>query len=357
MAVGEGDRESAEGITSGFCFSFAFIDIYRPLQRVRKGPFAVKTIKIGVIGTGGISNAHMGGYKQLQDVEVVAGADIIAGRAQAWAERHGVPHAFDDYRQLLAMDEIDAVSVCTYNRGHCQPTVDALRAGKHVLCEKPMAHNLEDAWKMLRAARETKKMLMIGVHSRFSRSQQQAKRIVASGALGDLYYAEIVSTRRRGIPSGTFLDKETSGGGAVIDIGIYALDTALDIMGQPRPVSVSATTCDRIGRSADAAKGTWNWEVDRFNVEEFGAAWIRFNTGLVLLFKTSWAVHIDSLGRSYFLGDRGGLAMDPLELYRDEFGTMVNITPKQREDRVDRFKEETLAFTTAVRDRTPAPIP
>jgi predicted dehydrogenase len=317
----------------------------------------MKTVKIGVIGTGGISNAHMGGYKQLEGVEVVAGADLVPGKAKVWAERHGVPKAFDDYRDLLAMKEIDAVSVCTYNKGHCQPTVDALRAGKHVLCEKPMAHSLADAWKMLQTSRETGQMLMIGVHARFSRTQQQAKSIVASGALGSLYYAEIVSTRRRGIPGGTFINKETAGGGAVVDIGIYALDTALDIMGQPRPVSVSALTCDRIGKDPTAAKGTWNWDPTNFNVEEFGAAWVRFANGLVLLFKTSWAVHLDSLGRSYFLGDKGGLALDPLEVFRDEFGSMVNITPKGREDRVDRFKEETLSFTTSVREGKPVFIP
>jgi len=317
----------------------------------------MKTVKIGVIGTGGISNAHMGGYKQLQGVEVVAGADLIPGKAQTWAQRHGVPHAFDDYRELLAMKEIDAVSVCTYNKGHCQPTVDALRAGKHVLCEKPMAHNLADAWKMLQAARETDKMLMIGVHSRFARTQQTAKEIVASGALGELYYAEIVSTRRRGIPGGTFINKETAGGGAVVDIGIYALDTALDIMGQPRPVSVSALTCDRIGKQPSAVKGTWNWDPANFSVEEFGAAWIRFENGAVLLFKTSWAAHIDSLGRSYFLGDKGGLALGPLEVFRDEFGSMVNITPKVSDDRQDRFKEETQSFVNSVREGKPVFIP
>src|SRR2546425_1237714 len=155
-------------------------------DRGRERNTAVKRVKIGVIGTGGISGAHMGGYKQLEGVEVVAGADLVPGRAKAWAERHGVPNAFEDYHELLAMDEIDAVSVCTYNRGHCQPTVDALRAGKHVLCEKPMAHTLEDAWKMLQTSRQTGRMLMIGVHSRFSSAQQQGKAVVASDALAGL---------------------------------------------------------------------------------------------------------------------------------------------------------------------------
>jgi predicted dehydrogenase len=317
----------------------------------------MRTVKIGVIGSGGISHAHMGGYQQLEGVEIVAVADVVPGKAKEWAARYNVPKAFEDYHKLLAMPEIDGVSVCTYNRAHMPPTVDALRAGKHVLCEKPMAHNLADAHAMLQAARETGKILTIGVHSRYSRSQRLAKQIVASGDLGEIYYAEIVGTRRRGIPGGTFVNKETAGGGAVIDIGIYSLDTALEILGHPTPVSVSAITTDRIGKSHTPAQGTWRWDPETLNVEEFGAAWVRFDTGLVLLFKISWAVHIDSLGRSYFLGDKGGLQLDPLEVYRDEWGTLVNITPKLSEERVDRFKEETSDFVNAIREGRPAPIP
>src|SRR5207249_10622380 len=130
----------------------------------------------------------MGGYQQLPDVEIVAVADLLPGRAQDWAKQYGVPHAFEDYRQLLAIEEIEGVSVCTYNRAHAQPTIDALRAGKAVLCEKPMAPTLAEAAAMLRAARDTGKMLMIGVHSRFSRAQQFAKKVVASGALGEVYW-------------------------------------------------------------------------------------------------------------------------------------------------------------------------
>jgi predicted dehydrogenase len=317
----------------------------------------MSSVKIGVIGSGGISHAHMGGYRQLPDVEVVAVADIVPGRAKEWAAKYEVPHAFEDYRQLLAMAEIDGVSVCTYNRAHAQPTIDALRAGKAVLCEKPMAPTLYEAAAMLRAARETSNMLMIGVHSRFSRAQQFAKKVVATGDLGEIYYAEIVGTRRRGIPGGTFIQHETAGGGAVIDIGVYSLDTALNIMGQPRPVSVSAVTTNVIGRTHTPPPGAWRWDPEKLDVEEFGSAFIRFSNGAALVFKISWAVHLESLGKSFFLGPRGGLQLDPLEIYRDEYGVLVNVTPKLPEEKVDRFKEETKAFTDAIREGGPAPIP
>jgi predicted dehydrogenase len=317
----------------------------------------MRTVKIGVIGAGGISNAHMGGYRQLEGVEIVAVADVVPGKAKEWAARYDVPNFFTDYHDLLAMPELDGVSVCTYNRAHMPPTVDALRAGKHVLCEKPMSDTLEGAYAMLKAARESGKILTIGLHSRYGPHQRLAKEIATSGALGDLYYAEIVSTRRRGIPGGTFINKETAGGGAVIDIGVYSLDTALEILGHPTPVSVSAITIDRIGKSHTPAQGTWRWDPAKFNVDEFGAAWVRFDTGLVLLFKTSWAVHLDSLGKSYFLGDKGGMQLDPLEVFRDEFGTLVNITPKLGEERIDRWKLEMGDFVNAIREGGPAPIP
>lgn len=317
----------------------------------------MKKVKVGVIGAGGISHAHMGGYQQLPDVEVAAVADVLPGRAKEWAEKYGAPRAFEDYRELLALDEIEGVSVCTYNRAHAQPTIDALRAGKAVLCEKPMAPTLAEAAAMLKAARETGKMLMIGVHSRFSRSQQFARKVVASGELGEIYYAEIVGTRRRGIPGGTFIQQETAGGGAVIDIGVYSLDTALDIMGQPKPVSVSAVTTNVIGRTHTPPPGGWQWDPAKLDVEEFGSAFIRFSNGAALVFKISWAVHLDSLGKSFFLGPKGGLQLDPLEIYRDEFGVLVNVTPKLSDERIDRFKEETKAFTDAIRENGPAPIP
>lgn len=318
----------------------------------------MKTVKIGVIGAGGISNAHMGGYKNTPGVEVIAVADIVPGKAKSWAERYGVKHYFEDHKKLLEIDEIEAVSVCTYNRGHKQPTVDALKAGKHVLVEKPMSDKLKDAYEMLKTVQQTKKILMCGIHSRYSPTVQAAKKIVESGEIGEIYYAESSGTRRRGIPGGTFVQKETAGGGAVVDIGVYDLDTALYIMGHPKPITVSAITADYIGKGSTPPLGaSWRWDPEKLSVEEFGVAWVRFENGSAMTFKISWAVHINSLGRTYFLGKKGGLGLSPLEVYKDMHGYMVDIAPKELPREDDRFKAEIGDFVKAVREKLPSPIP
>lgn len=318
----------------------------------------MRTIKIGVIGAGGISNAHMGGYRNTSGVEVIAVADIVPGKAKAWAERYGVKYYYEDYKELLSMDEIEAVSVCTYNKAHKQPTVDALKAGKNVLVEKPMSDSLKDAYQMLKAAQGSKKILMCGIHSRYSSTVRAAKKIVESGELGEIYYAESSGTRRRGIPGGTFIQKETAGGGAVVDIGVYDLDTALYIMGHPKPISVSAITADYIGKGSVPPSGaSWRWDPQKLSVEEFGAAWVRFESGAAMTFKISWAVHINSLGRTYFLGKKGGLALSPLEVYKDMNGYMVDIAPKELPREEDRFRAEIGDFVRVVRENLPSPIP
>ena len=153
-------------------------------------------IKVGIIGTGGISHSHARGYKGNDDmVEIVAVADIDEARAKAAADEWGVGKHFTDYRKILDMPEVDAVSVCTYNQAHAEPTIAALEAGKHVLCEKPMAATLDDAIAMTKASQKADGLLMIAITSRFSADQLAAKRIVESGHLGRIYYGEILATR------------------------------------------------------------------------------------------------------------------------------------------------------------------
>ena len=315
-----------------------------------------KTVRIGVIGAGGISHHHVRGYQSNESVEIVAVADVFADRAQEWANRYGVEHVFDNHRELLEMAEVDAVSVCTFNTAHAQPTIDALKAGKHVFCEKPMSDNLKDSIRMLKAARSTDNILCLGVNTRYNPTQQQAKRIVADGGLGDVYYAETCQTRRHGNPGRTFHTKAGSGLGATGDIGVYNLDTAFDILGFPKPLTVAAVMQDALCKEGPPMNASYQYNPEEFEVEEFGVAWIRLEGGGVLVFKVSWAAHANSLGRTFFLGKKAGMALDPLEIYRNEFGMMTNTQPTGM-PKADLWKLQIGAFLDAIRKGKPSPVP
>lgn len=269
-------------------------------------------VRIGLVGTGGIGNHHAKTYQPIEGIELIAACDIVKKRALQFAERWGVPkkNVFASYNKMLEMDEIDAVSVCTFNQAHRRPTVAALKAGKHVLCEKPMAATLADATAMVRAAKESGKILHIAIHSRFRSDIIMARKIVEAGILGDIYYSESAGCRRRGTPGHTFIYKKTAGAGAIVDIGVYNMHDSLFIMDYPKPVSVSAFECDYIARQTPG--------LEDMDVEEFGAAWVRFEDGSIMVFKISWAVHANTLGPNYFLGKQAGMSLHGLTVYADK---------------------------------------
>lgn len=326
-------------------------------------------VKIGIIGSGGIAGAHAAAYRKLPFVDVVAVADIVPGRAAAFIERHGLTEtaAYDSHAELLRQ-ELDAVSICTPNASHHRIAVDALRAGKQVLLEKPMSVTLQEGLEMVQASQETGCMLSIGFQPRYDPNMKLLQRIVRSGRLGQVYYAETGGGRRRGMPGGTFIRKELAGAGAMADIGCYSLDMALNTMGHPRPVSVSAFTSNHFGRNP-----LYHGEADQFEVEDFGAAMVRFENDMVLQFKISWAMHMDSLGSTMFLGTDAGLKVQPfgsgpwsgvwdgkigaMTLFHDEFGGHTTTEVPLIGHDLDLFFEKVRDFAEAVRDGRPAPIP
>jgi predicted dehydrogenase len=294
----------------------------------------------------------------MDELEVIAACDIEVEKAQRTAEKYSIPHVFEDYHDILKMDEIDAVSVCTWNQAHCAPTVDALHAGKHVLCEKPMAATLDDATSMTRAAHETDRILMVALKTRYRPSRIVAKRIVDTGALGDIYYAEAVLCRRAGIPGRSFVKKDKAGIGTVADIGVYALDEVLHLMGHPKPVAVSGIANNLLGKTHEPPNGTWNWDPKELETEDFGVASVRFENGALMVFKTSWIMHMDSLGGNLILGTKAGIKMNPLTVFRHEYGMLTDVTPQLKDDSdVDLFALEYMAFAEAVRNGAPSPIP
>lgn len=320
-----------------------------------------KSIKVGIIGAGKIAHVHAKYYQQLPWVQMVGVADVVPGKAKQAAQTWGIPleNAFEDYRDLLEKVEMDAVSICTFNMAHRDPTVDALSAGKHVLLEKPMAATLEDAKAIMRACDASGKILMVSFQPDFSTEHRAARQVVDSGALGRIYYAEAVTHRRWGVPGGTFMKKSSAGAGTLVDTGVYALHTALWMMGDPKPVSVSAMTADYLAKSFKGVGSGWggSWRAEDLEVEEFAAAFIRFENDAVLVFKSSWAANVDSMGRSFFLGTKGGMALNPLEIYFNQHIGNLNLTATPQGLRpVDDWLEKMKAFAEAVRDGLPSPI-
>ena len=187
-----------------------------------------KKIRIGVIGAGGISHAHVKGYQSNEGVEIVAVADVFVDKAQEWANRYGVEHVFDDHRKLLRMDEIDAVSVCTFNKAHAQPTVDALNAGKHVFCEKPPGRDVADIARVIACEKKHPGLkLKYGFNHRYHDSIRDALEILHSGDLGEVINLRGVYGKSQLITfdqSSWRTERKLAGGGVLLDQGIHMVD-------------------------------------------------------------------------------------------------------------------------------------
>ena len=319
----------------------------------------MKTVKLGLIGAGGISQAHCRTMASIEGAEIIAASDLVQANLDRAKENWGISKTFNDYNEMLEMDELEAVLVCTPTGVHGAPTVAALNAGKHVLCEKPMEAKLGPATEMVRAAHENGKILMVALKLRYSPQVIKAKEIVDTGALGDIYYVETVADRRRGNPGGSFIRKATAGLGAAADIGIYALDTALYLMGHPKPVAVSGIASNEL-----SLNNTWNPALKETEVEDFAVGWVLFDNGARMVFKTCWCMNMDSLGGTIFLGKQAGLRLGVMEVrgpqegvtvYGDEDGQIKDETFTEFES-VDVFQREDQAFIDAVREDKPSPI-
>lgn len=295
-----------------------------------------RKIRVGIIGVGGIARgAHIPGYQKLSDVEMVAFCDIIPERARKGVEEFGAPgaKAYEDYRELIARDDIDAVSVCTPNAVHAEIAIAALNAGKDVICEKPMAIKPAEAWAMVEAARRNGRILTIGYQHRFGDDARLLRQMVEEGALGDIYYARALALRRRGVPTwGVFLNKEAQGGGPLIDIGTHALDLTLWLMGEVgRPVwALGATFRKLADHPGYNAWGTW--DPAKFEVEDAGFGFVTFESGAVVSVESSWALNLkDSPFGSILAGTKAGAELldGQLRIFTEERGRLVDQTFNQ----------------------------
>ena len=324
--------------------------------------------RIGIIGSGGIARAHARAYKELPDVEIVAVADVVPGRAQEFIDSLELTAAtaFEDHRRALE-STLDGVSVCTPNVAHHRVSIDALEAGVHVLTEKPMAVTLEQAIEMAQTAKRAGKLLSVGFQPRYDPNMKLVKEIIRT-KLGKVYYVYTGAGRRRGMPGGTFIRTDLAGAGALADIGCYAIDFALDALGYPKPLTVSAYASNHFGTSP-----TYHNEADKFQVEDFGAALVRLEGDVTLNFTTSWAMHMDTMGPAVFLGTDAGLKVTPsgsggywgawdggiasATLYYDLMGLQTESPIPVRQHQVRIFNEKVKDFVGAIQGGKPAPIP
>lgn len=290
-----------------------------------------KKVKIGIIGTGWIAEVHVQQYKKMQDVEIVALADIVPGKAKAFAEKLGLEHCriYESDEALIEQEKgiVDGVSICTYNCQHAPCAIHALKAGMHVMLEKPFTVTLEEAVEVMRAERESGKILTIGFQPRMSENMKMIKRIVESGEIGKVYYMQAGGGRRRGIPApfGTsFIAKDTGGIGAVGDIGSYSLDMLMGAVGYPKPLTVSGYTSSFFGKDP-ASYPSHPEYAQKFEVDDFAAAFVRLEGDIVLDFRISWAMNMDTSGDALILGTKGGLRIPSTECWNGEFDKPLKI--------------------------------
>jgi predicted dehydrogenase len=306
-------------------------------------------LKVAIFAAGMIANAgHIPAWQNLQrEVQVVGVFNHHLGRAQNTAQRHGIPHAFDDSAALLSELEPDIVSICTPNALHRTYAVEALEAGAHVFCEKPISGSYADAVAMYQVAERFGRELFVSQTGRFSSTAMSAKEFAVSGQLGEMYFAECSAWRRRGIPTwGRFHIQSASGGGPLYDLGVHALDLVLWLMGNPRVISASGVTYDKLARSeqdlvtslteSGAPVGVYDprpYDPDEFDVEDMAAGLVRLEDGGAVDIRVSWAANVpDGAGNTLILGTEGGLQLRPLTLIRNMGRYQVDVTPKVPRD-------------------------
>lgn len=277
----------------------------------------MKKLRIGIVGCGFIAtDKHMRALALQSDkVEMVGFCDLIIEKARASAERFGTPDAIacESYHVLTNDPAIDVIHVCTPNVSHCEITCAALEAGKHVMCEKPMAVTAAEADRMVAAARRAGKKLSIGYQNRFREDAQFVKKAIDEGQLGDIYYGKAIAVRRRGVPTwGVFTDKAKQGGGPLIDIGTHALDLTLWYMNNYEVASVSGSCFYKLGNDPAATPGNGGaWDTDTYDVEDCAMGYIRMKNGAVITLEASWILNTIDEGEAIcaLSGVKGGSRM------------------------------------------------
>ena len=338
-----------------------------------------KKLRVGIIGCGWIASAHLKSYLAQPDVEIVAGADLIPGKAAAFFKKHGVENVKTDYASHTEMLDdkslkLDAVSICTYNRQHAEPAIYALNKGVNVLLEKPFTVTLDEAVAVVKAEKKSGKILSIGFQPRMDENMKMIKKIVESGALGKIYYIQTGGGRRRGIPTPygtTFIEDATAGLGALGDIGCYSLDMVLNAIGYPKPLTVSGYKSAFFGTDPNYSHYVHIGHPEyasKFGVDDFAAAFIRLEGGIILDFRIAWAMNLDTPGDTIIMGTKGSLRIPstecwngtvggPMILYHEVCGEQTQTEIPIITTKEGLFDLKIRTFLDAIKEGGTAPVP
>ena len=324
----------------------------------------METLKVGVLGVGGITRTHMPGWQASPHAEVIAGADLNETVLKSWGAKHSIGQLYTKPEELFANPDIDIIDICTPNMYHAPLTIAALEAGKHVICEKPLAPTPEDIRKIIAARDKSGKECMTAQNFRFAGTSQALKAEIDAGALGDVYHARGWMLRRNAfLPTPTFVYKKNSGGGACIDIGVHILDLTLWMMGNPKPVAVSGVTRNILSKQKDVFSA---WHPDTMpedmDVEEFAAAFVRFENGATLMLEVAWLLHHDTEGEDmqmWLYGTGGGCHWPSVEFLNSNYDTkqQFNRQLKNTKDVMEAHAFECYEFARAIHEGRPSPVP
>jgi len=322
-----------------------------------------KTLKVGVIGVGGIARWHMPGWTTSEHTEVIAGCDIDPAALQKWGDEFNVARLTGDAAELICDPDIDIIDICTPNNYHAPLAVAALEAGKHVLCEKPLAPTPAGIREMIAARDRSGKMLMTAQHFRFQGDSRAMKAEIETGVLGDIYHARSWMLRRAAAPTRPgFIVKKHSSGGPCIDIGVHILDLTLWFMDNPKPVAVTGVARAELAHQRGAFS-IWGGPIPaELDVEDFAAAFVRFENGATLILEVSWMLHHDTDcedTQMWLYGAQGGCRWPKCEVYTSNYATpqLYNRALKITGDTLAPHALECVEFAQAVVDGAPSPVP
>ena len=315
-----------------------------------------------MIGAGNIANVHLKSYQTVENAEVYAICDIDKARLNETADLFGIERRYTDLDTMLAeLPELDAADVCVWNCSHAACSIKALDAGLHVLCEKPMAYSAKEAEEMKLAADRNGKLLMIGFVLRFSNEARIAMDFIEKGYLGEIYYSKAQYVRRHGNPGGWFADKERSGGGPIIDLGVHVIDLTRYLMGKPKPVSVYAAAFDKLGnrpylRNREGWKPRGAGDHDICTVEDFATALIRYDNGAVTYLETSYDLNGEDIAKRQLFGTKAGMDLsNGVKIFGEynDFLADIEVNTKNLKGGKDPFDAEMAHFVDCIVNGTP----